>query len=243
MVHGPGARPARRTDHPRVGNDYVGPMAKAPAAVRVALMNDYEIVVQGLGRLLEPYRDRIHLIEFDSRLPVARDVDVVLYDTFAQDQGDPAAIRRVLEAESVGKVVVYSWNTGGEIVESAITRGAAGYLSKGMSADELVDAIERVHRGEQVKDRTPTHEDTGDWPGREAGLSAREAEVLALITQGLTNDDIARRTYLSINSVKSYIRSAYRKIGVTRRPQAVLWGVRHGFEPDEVRRRGPDADR
>jgi NarL family two-component system response regulator LiaR len=212
------------------------------AAVRVALMNDYEIVVQGLGRLLEPYRDRIHLIEYDSKLPVQRDVDVVLYDTFAQDQGDPAAIRRVLEAESVGKVVVYSWNVDGDPVQSAITRGAAGYLSKGMSAAELVVAIEKVHHGEQVTDRTPTGDvDTGDWPGRAAGLSAREAEVLALITQGLTNDEIARRTYLSINSVKSYIRSAYRKIGVTRRPQAVLWGVRNGFEPDVVRRPGPDA--
>ena len=59
--------------------------------------------------------------------------------------------------------------------------------------------------------------------------------MLALITQGLSNNDIAAQTHLSINSVKSYIRTGYRKIGVTSRSQAVLWGVRHGFEPDHRR--------
>ena len=67
-------------------------------------------------------------------------------------------------------------------------------------------------------------------PGSDAGLSAREAEVLALITQGYSNREIAERSYLSINSVKTYIRAAYRKIGVTRRSQAVVWGLTHGFD-------------
>ena len=75
-----------------------------------------------------------------------------------------------------------------------------------------------------------------DWPGQENGLSPREAEVVTLITQGLTNDDIARTCYLSINSVKSYIRSAYRKMGVERRSQAVLWGIEHGMLPDKERK-------
>ena len=75
----------------------------------------------------------------------------------------------------------------------------------------------------------------GDWPGRGHGLSPREGEILALIGQGLTNDDIARQLFLSINSVKTYIRSAYRKIGVTRRTEAVLWFVDHGFTREEHR--------
>ena len=81
----------------------------------------------------------------------------------------------------------------------------------------------------------------GDWPGREEGLTAREAEVIALITQGLSNSDIASHSSLSINSVKSYIRSAYRKIGVTSRTNAVLWGVEHGFHPDRARIDGPGS--
>ena len=107
---------------------------------------------------------------------------------------------------------------------------------------ELIDAIEAVAGGEVVRPApdpsgaSPRQERiAGVWPGREHGLSAREAEVVALITQGLSNDEIAKMTYLSINSVKTYIRGAYRKIGISRRSQAVIWGMQHGFEPDTAR--------
>ena len=82
----------------------------------------------------------------------------------------------------------------------------------------------------------------GDWPGRAEGLTAREAEVIALITQGLSNAEIAERASLSINSVKSYIRTSYRKMGVTSRTNAVLWGLEHGFSPDRIRIH-PERDR
>jgi len=61
-------------------------------------------------------------------------------------------------------------------------------------------------------------------------LAPREVEVLVMICRGLSNAEIADEMFLSINSVKSYIRTAYRKIGVTRRAQAVLWGIRHGYD-------------
>ena len=59
--------------------------------------------------------------------------------------------------------------------------------------------------------------------------------MIALITQGLSNLDIAERAFLSANTVKTYIRSAYRKIGVKNRQQAVIWGVNNGFQPDTLR--------
>jgi DNA-binding NarL/FixJ family response regulator len=75
------------------------------------------------------------------------------------------------------------------------------------------------------------------------GLSDRESEILALITQGKSNAEVAALTYLSPNTVKSSIRTIYRKIEVGSRTQAVLWGVKHGFTPDHHRiehwRRGP----
>ena len=74
-----------------------------------------------------------------------------------------------------------------------------------------------------------------DWPGRTEGLSDRESEILALITQGKSNAEVAALTYLSPNTIKSYIRTIYRKIGVASRTQAVLWGVKHGFTPDHNR--------
>src|SRR6478735_8323672 len=205
--------------------------------IRVAIVNDYEIVVAGAAAMFSPYADRITVVELDAGVPVVSDVDVILYDTFAAIQGDGVDLDTLLSG-SDAKVVIFSWNLQGELVQRALENGAAGYLPKALPAAEIVAGIEAVHRGEQV---TPPRSgpagpgDTSAWPGRDLGLSAREAEVLALITQGLSNQEIADRTYLSINSVKTYIRTAYRKIGVSRRSQAVLWGTRHGFEPDRLR--------
>ncbi|MDR2281169.1 MAG: LuxR C-terminal-related transcriptional regulator, partial [Gordonia sp. (in: high G+C Gram-positive bacteria)] len=125
-------------------------------------------------------------------------------------------------------------------VAAALENGAAAFLSKKLPAAELVDALERVHSADNAPRVFPGRTETavsaaGDWPGREEGLTQREAEILALITQGLSNADIVDRTGLSINSVKTYIRTCYRRIGVTTRAQAVLWGAQHGFVPDRPR--------
>jgi DNA-binding CsgD family transcriptional regulator len=64
------------------------------------------------------------------------------------------------------------------------------------------------------------------------GLTRREVEVLTLIAQGRSNRDIAAELYLSPNSIKTYVRTAYRKIGATSRSQAVAWAIRHGFPVD-----------
>lgn len=206
--------------------------------IRVAVVNDYEIVVAGVAAMLAPHRDRLTIVELDTSVPVLSDVDVILYDTFAAVQGDGVDLEYLVHG-SEARVVIFSWNLDEHLVRAALERGAAGYLSKGLDAEQVVAGIEAVHRGETVTppESTETAERTskGEWPGRTLGLSAREAEVLALITQGLSNQEIAQRTYLSINSVKTYIRTAYRKIGVSRRAQAVAWGMRHGFEPDRMR--------
>jgi DNA-binding NarL/FixJ family response regulator len=204
------------------------------------------MVVAGVAAMLAPHHKRVLIVELDSGLPVLSEVDVILYDTFGQVQGDAVDLEDLLHG-STAKVVIFSWNLQPDLVQKAIDRGASGYLSKGLSADEIVAAIEAVHAGETVVPResaeSVNHDASGEWPGREAGLTAREAEVLALITQGLSNQEIAQHTYLSINSVKTYIRTAYRKIGVARRSQAVAWGMRHGFEPDRMRSVAPAAGR
>jgi NarL family two-component system response regulator LiaR len=204
--------------------------------VRIAIVNDYEIVVAGVAAMLEPYSDRIDIVELDAGHSVSSDVDVVLYDTFGQVQGDGIDLEDLVSG-SGAKVCVFSWNLQEGLVDRAIQRGARGYLSKALTAAEVVEAIERIHAGEVVHDTRVEVEEgsNGAWPGRDHGLTQRESEVLALITQGLTNQEIAERAYISINSVKTYIRTAYRKIGVQRRSQAVAWGMQHGFTPDHVR--------
>lgn len=217
-------------------------MINSRSPLTLAAVNDYEVVVQGLAAMLRRYQHRVEVVELDSQLAVSRPVDIALYDTFGQPQGDGDAVAELLRNDNISKLVVYTWNFQPDLVEASLALGVHGYLSKTMGAAEMVDALERVHGGERVVSAPPGHAPiAGDWPGREEGLTPREAEVLALITQGLSNNTIAAQTHLSINSVKSYIRTAYRKIGVTSRSQAVLWGVRHGFEPDTRRMRPRDG--
>jgi DNA-binding NarL/FixJ family response regulator len=205
--------------------------------IRLAIVNDYEVVVHGLASMLRSYSDRVVVVEVDASTHPKSEVDIALYDTFAQSYRDRERIARLLADPKIGRVVVYTWSADDPAVSQARVPGIAAYVSKRLAAADLVTALERIHAGETVRlqdsGRGPLV--GGDWPGREEGLTARESEVLSLITQGYSNNDIVETTMLSINSIKSYIRSAYRKIGVTSRSRAILWGIEHGFQPDRVR--------
>lgn len=212
-------------------------MATAAAPITVALIDDYDVVVAGVAAMLAPYRDQVQVVEIDTNRPLATDVDIALLDSFAQV--DAAEDVRVLVRNPRARhVVVYTWNFHPDLIEQARAEGVHGYVSKTLSARELVDALRAIHAGEIVVSDPPPQSRPGrarDWPGRHEGLTDREAEILALITQGKSNADIAAVTFLSPNTIKSYIRTTYRKIGVTSRTLAVLWGVAHGFQPDHHR--------
>ncbi len=203
--------------------------------ITVALVDDYDVVLMGVANMFNQYCDRVVVAELDSNTAVDDPVDIVLYDSFAQPESDHEEIAVLVANPRARRVVVYTWNFHPDLVESARRHGAQGYLSKTLPARELVAALEAVHSGEVVISEVAARARSApglDWPGRGEGLSDREAEILALITQGKSNADVARLTYLSPNTVKSYIRTIYRKLGVGSRTQAVLWGVKHGFTPD-----------
>jgi DNA-binding NarL/FixJ family response regulator len=206
----------------------------------VALVDDYDVVLTGVASMLDPYRHRVLVAEIDANEPLHDTVDIALYDSFAQPE--PEAERDEIDvlvgSPHARRVVIYTWNFHPELIETARRKGAAGYLSKTLPARDLVAALEAVHAGEHVVSDPPRRARAAvglDWPGRHEGLTDREAEILALITQGKSNADVAKLTFLSPNTIKSYIRAVYRKIGVESRTQAVLWGVDHGFTPDHNR--------
>ncbi|MFC5337667.1 response regulator transcription factor [Leucobacter denitrificans] len=222
--------------------------------LQIRLTNDYEVVVAGLKAMLAPFSDRIEVVDTEVGGLVGRQqpVDLTLYDTFGRAQSNQDDLAAILADTRSGKVVVYSWNTHEHLVAEALAKGVTGYLSKSLGAPELVDSLVRIAGGAVVvpagvPDREPVPnpsapnspvpnspaEDIGSWPGKREGLSVREAEVIALITQGYTNPEIADRIYVTVNSLKSYIRSAYRKMGVERRSQAVRWGIAHGMLPPD----------
>lgn len=206
--------------------------------ILVGLVDDYDVVLIGLAHMFDEHRHRVLVAEIDSNEPLVDKVDIALYDSFAQPESDHEEIGVLVDSPRAHRVVVYTWNFQPGLVDDALKRGASGYLSKTLTPEELVTALERVHSGEIVVSDPPARAKRAsalDWPGRREGLTDREAEILALITQGMSNADVARLTYLSPNTVKSYIRTLYRKIGAESRTQAVLWGVKHGFEPDHHR--------
>jgi DNA-binding NarL/FixJ family response regulator len=206
--------------------------------ITVALVDDYDVVLIGVANIIDRYRDRVIVAEMDTNKPVEDDVDIVLYDCFAQPESDHENIAVLIENPRARRVVVYTWNFHPDLIESALRQGVRGYLSKALPAREFITALEAVHAGEVVISDPPGRAggvNGLDWPGRSEGLSERESEILALITQGLTNAEVAAHTFLTPNTVKSYIRTLYRKIEVASRTKAVLWGIDHGFAPDHHR--------
>jgi NarL family two-component system response regulator LiaR len=201
-----------------------------PRPVRVALSNDYEIALLGLAQMLAGHPSEVQIVDLTSLPKTPHQADVILYDTFGRLPEGDEKLRRVV-AENPAKVVVYSWDDYPE--EAARRHGAVGYLSKAMDAEELVAAIVAIHRGEPPRSHEGSGEPLLTWPGQVLGLSQRESEILTFIARGLSNEEIARRAYLSINTVKTYIRTAYRKIGVQSRAQAVVWTYRNGFLPTD----------
>ena len=186
------------------------PEEVAAGPVRVHLDDRTEVVRAGLEAMLSTYADRVVLVDD------AEDADLLLRDV-------PELVGRT-DVPPLGGVVVFTWHTASDVADRMMRAGAAGYLSKELPGRELVEALEAVRDGERVVAAgTEDHEPDAGTP-----LTPREAEIVTLIARGLDNTSIAEEAGLSINSVKSYIRSAYRKMGVSSRSQAVLWGVRQG---------------
>ncbi len=172
--------------------------------ITVALVDDYDVVVMGLANMFDNYRDRVVVAELDATMPVDDTVDIVLYDSFAQPESDHHEISVLVANPRAHRVVISTWNFHPDLIASAKQHGAHGYLSKTLPARDLVAALEAVHAGEVVVSDAPLRARSApglDWPGRGEGLSDRESEILALITQGKSNADVAKLTYLSPNTV------------------------------------------
>jgi NarL family two-component system response regulator LiaR len=206
-------------------------------AVRTALSNDYPLAMQGLAAMIAPFGDTVEIVEVTTDLKRFQDVDVILFDTFGRLPRDDHKLREIVRLNDA-KVVVYSWDLYPK--SEALAGGAAGYIHKGVSASQLVEAIVAIHEGRATDSCQPDYvascpgnsdAEIHTWPGQAQGLTARESEILTFVARGLSNQEIADSAYISVNTVKTYLRTGYRKIGVTRRSQAVAWAIANGFLP------------
>jgi len=212
--------------------------------IRVALVNDYEIVLQGLRALLRPYAPGIRVVELDVKTTPARAVDVTLFDTY----GEATAIRERVEDlasdATNGAIIVFSFSDDLAFANSLVRAGAHGFISKAMPAEQIVDGIRAAARGERVTlvERSPQATISPElrWPGREANLTERESELLALLPTGMTNRELGEHLYLSQNTIKTQLSSLFSKLDVRNRVQAVA--LARGGILGEQRSRRIDAD-
>ncbi len=203
--------------------------------IRLAIVAEQEVISVGLAGVLGAHADQVEIVDYAPDA-TRKAPDVVLYDVVALHEGDAADLDRLVK-ETDAAVVAIARDLRPDLAAQALARGVDGCISLGAPGEQILALVRAAAAGELAGDLTP--DDAGvDQPferlGIDAGLTCRETEVLGLITQGLTNVEIAAQLYLSINSVKTYVRSAYRRIGVTTRSQAVAWCIQHGFAPPEV---------
>lgn len=214
--------------------------------IRVVLADDQRVVREGLGTLL----GLIGGIEVvgtaaDGHEALALALkfrpDVVLMD-LRMPRCDGIEATRLLREHDAGiKVLVLTTYADDRSVIDALRAGARGYLTKDAGAAEIRAALERVISGQPAIDPAVQQHlldaITGGGPGPDAeaapkfpdGLTAREAEVLRLIAQGLSNAEIADRLMVSQTTVKSHVNHVFAKIGVRARAQAVTYAYRHGL--------------
>ncbi len=203
---------------------------------QVAIVSPLEVVATGLATMLSSRPDRVQLVElefgFDSCNP-----DVVLYDAAGLHESDGSDLENLVK-ETTSAVLVVDQELRPDLGARALALGADGFFPLGVDAEELLAAVESAASGlvggdEEADPASGSAQFLAREQrlGHDVGLTDREIDVLTLITQGLSNLEIAQQTYLSINSVKTYIRSAYRRIDVTTRSQAAVWCIQHGFAP------------
>jgi two-component system, NarL family, response regulator LiaR len=214
--------------------------------ISVAVANDFELVVAGLAKMLEPFRTVLELVDFvtleaNELPPELPAVDVLLFDTFGRVGLGIEAVERIVRDRRAGHVVVYTWETRRHLVERAMAAGASACVSKALTSQQLVDVLLRVAGGERIVEihgppRAAAR--TVELPGASWGLTERESEVLALASLGQRNREIADALFVSADTVKTHLRSAYRKLGVRNRTEAVGLVLADGsfaLHPDDHR--------
>ena len=219
-----------------------------PKPVRVLLADDQRLVRESLGTLLGllPGIDLIASAS-DGEEAVAlaeeRGPDVVLMDLRMPRLDGIEATRRLHERRPEVRVIALTTYADDESVLGALRAGARGYLTKDASSEDIRNAILTVAKGEAALDPSVQHHVVAALAGGEQAahpdaaeasklpddLTPREAEVLALIAEGLTNAEIAERLFVSPTTVKSHINHLFTKAGLRDRAQAVNYAYRTGI--------------
>jgi len=208
--------------------------------VRVLIADDHRVIREGLAMLLDLIDD-VAVVgqaadgEEAVALALEHEADVVLMDLRMPRLDGPGATRLLRERRPECSVLVLTMYADDDSILEALEAGARGYLTKNVGADELAGAIATVAAGDTVLE-APVQErvlaaalERRDPPKLPDQLTPREAEVLALIAEGLSNTEIATRLTVGVTTVKTHINRIFVKTGVRDRPQAMTYAYRSGL--------------
>lgn len=211
--------------------------------IKILLAEDHVVVRQGTRQLLERESDLEIIGEASDgeeavQLTTKLKPDVVVMDISMPKLGGIEATRQIKALVSSVAVLVLTGYDYDEYIFSLLEAGAAGYLLKSVSGDELIGAIRAVHSGEPVlhpivlqkliaRFKSPTPGSTEARP--DELLSEREIEVLRVAAKGMSNKAIGEELIISVRTVQAHLRSIFNKLGVGSRSEAVLHGLKRGW--------------
>ena len=219
-------------------------MTSSGSPVRLVLVDDHEMVIEGLKAMLAAFSDRVEVVGqavgAERALSVVDklDPDIVLCDVRMQGASGLDLCLQLRESDPKRKVVMLSVYDDEQYLFQALRVGASGYLLKSISSDELVRQLEFVHGGEtaidpgmaaRAVDTAARLQRNEFWPGVRQGLTQRESEILSFVVNGLSNRAIATKLVIGDETVKSHLSSIYRKLGVSDRTGAVATALREGI--------------
>ena len=208
-------------------------MSDAATPIRVFLLDDHEVVRQGLRALLESGGDIVVVGESGlaqeaaARIPALRP-DVAVLDARLPDGSGIEVCRTVRGVDPDIKALILTSYDDDEALFAAIMAGAAGYVLKEITGQDLIGAVRQVAAGNSLIDPTLTArvlDRVRNGPGTApelAELTEQELKLLALIAEGLTNRQIGERMFLAEKTVKNYVSSILAKLGLERRTQAAV---------------------
>jgi DNA-binding NarL/FixJ family response regulator len=218
-------------------------MSRASGPLRLVIIDDHQMVLDGLRAMLRPYADQVEIIGECSEPADAVAIvdklvpDEVLLDVRLRGASGLDLCGQILASQPGCKVVFLTVYDDEQYLYQALRVGAAGFLLKRVRGSELVDYLGRIADGEILIDPTlagrvalsAARLHSGEfWPGAHLGLTQRESEVLALMVAGLSNRAIAARLVVSEETVKTHSRGIYRKLAVSDRAGAVAVALREG---------------
>jgi DNA-binding NarL/FixJ family response regulator len=203
-----------------------------PEPIRVLIVEDHPVVRFGLVSLIDAQPDMSVVAEMGEGCEAIHafsrlQPNLAIIDLRLPDLTGVEVITRIVRSCPGARIVVLTTYEGDEDIHRALAAGARGYLIKAMPHAVLLSAIRKVHAGERSIPNTIAKTLAARTP--HSDLTSREAEILTLITRGMSNKEIAESSGITEGTVKSHVNVILSKLGATHRTQAALIAIRRGL--------------